>query len=140
MWLNPAAVKEQRLDDTAVRTRLLTALASLQGDAAACSIAPVRLLVLDQPPSIDDGEITDKGYINQRAVLERRAAHVEQLHEDGPEVISLRATIWQQRVEAAAIAPCRDITGAAFYLTKISMISTGPAPALWKPCCVPAFM
>ena len=33
-----------------------------------------RALVLAEPPSIDAGEITDKGYLNQRAVLDRRAA------------------------------------------------------------------
>ena len=30
-------------------------------------------LVLRDPPSADAGEITDKGYVNQRAVLQRRA-------------------------------------------------------------------
>jgi feruloyl-CoA synthase len=43
---------------------------------------PTRALVLEEPASIDAGEITDKGYINQRAVLERRAALVERLHAD----------------------------------------------------------
>jgi feruloyl-CoA synthase len=33
-----------------------------------------------EPPSIDGNEITDKGYINQRAVLERRTALVDQLY------------------------------------------------------------
>jgi feruloyl-CoA synthase len=49
--------------------------------------------VLDEPPSIDAGEITDKGYINQRAVLERRAELVEQLHASalGPAVITAAA-------------------------------------------------
>jgi feruloyl-CoA synthase len=37
-----------------------------------------------EPPSIDANEITDKGYINQRAVLKRRAALVENLHADFP--------------------------------------------------------
>ena len=37
-------------------------------------------LVLTQPPSIERGEITDKGSINQRAVLLHRAALVEALH------------------------------------------------------------
>ena len=37
-------------------------------------------IVLDEPPSIDAGEVTDKGYMNQRAVLDRRAALVEQLY------------------------------------------------------------
>ena len=35
---------------------------------------------LTEPPQIDGNEITDKGYINQRAVLERRAALVEKLY------------------------------------------------------------
>jgi feruloyl-CoA synthase len=40
-----------------------------------------RLIVLDQPPSLDLGEITDKGSINQRAVLQHRAALVQALHD-----------------------------------------------------------
>ena len=48
---------------------------------------PVRLLVLTEPPSIDANEITDKGYMNQRAVLERRAALVERLYTGGEGVI-----------------------------------------------------
>jgi feruloyl-CoA synthase len=40
-----------------------------------------RLILLDQPPSLDLGEITDKGSINQRAVLQHRAALVKALHE-----------------------------------------------------------
>ena len=39
-----------------------------------------RLIVLTELPSIDKGEITDKGSINQRAVLAHRAALVEQLY------------------------------------------------------------
>lgn len=39
-----------------------------------------RVLLLDDPASIDANEITDKGYINQRAVLERRHALVERLY------------------------------------------------------------
>jgi feruloyl-CoA synthase len=49
------------------------------------STHPVRALVVNEPPSIDANEITDKGYINQRAVLERRAALVEKLHADPPD-------------------------------------------------------
>jgi feruloyl-CoA synthase len=40
-----------------------------------------RLHVLAEPPSIDHGEVTDKGSINQRAVLHHRAALVEALYE-----------------------------------------------------------
>lgn len=39
-----------------------------------------RALLLEEPPSIDRGEITDKGSINQRAVLSHRAAAVEALY------------------------------------------------------------
>lgn len=47
-----------------------------------------RLLPLQDPPSIDRGEATDKGSINQRAVLHHRSALVESLYEtDSPHVI-----------------------------------------------------
>lgn len=46
-----------------------------------------RALLLAEPPSIDANEITDKGYINQRAVLSRRHEAVERLFGDGPELI-----------------------------------------------------
>jgi feruloyl-CoA synthase len=39
-----------------------------------------RVLIMTEPPSIDANEITDKGYINQRATLERRRALVEHLY------------------------------------------------------------
>ena len=45
-------------------------------------------MVMREPPSIDANEITDKGYMNQRAVLERRNALVEKLHAGGPGVIT----------------------------------------------------
>jgi len=40
------------------------------------------VLLLQDAPSIDAGEITDKGYINQRLALEHRAAAVERLFAD----------------------------------------------------------
>jgi len=46
---------------------------------------PTRALVLDAPPHADSGEITDKGYINQRAVLARRADQVARLHAEAPD-------------------------------------------------------
>ncbi|HHC07458.1 MAG TPA: feruloyl-CoA synthase [Actinobacteria bacterium] len=47
-----------------------------------------RALLMVEPPDIDAGEITDKGYLNQRAVLDRRAALVERLYRgDGPDVL-----------------------------------------------------
>jgi feruloyl-CoA synthase len=38
--------------------------------------------VLARPASLDDGEVTDKGYLNQRRVLARRAALVDMLYAD----------------------------------------------------------
>ncbi|MEI6722826.1 MAG: feruloyl-CoA synthase [Betaproteobacteria bacterium] len=89
VFVNPAAVKGLGLDPAGVRARLAAALVKLDAAATGSSTAPARLLVMDEPPSIDANEITDKGYINQRAVLERRAALVEKLHAGGPEVILL---------------------------------------------------
>ena len=49
-----------------------------------------RALLLAEPPQIDAGEITDKGYINQRAVLGRREALVDRLYAgDGDDVVVL---------------------------------------------------
>ena len=51
----------------------------------------VALLLLAEPPSLDRGEMTDKGSINQRAVLSHRADLVEELyaHPPSPRVIRL---------------------------------------------------
>lgn len=50
-----------------------------------------RIMLMTEPPSIDANEITDKGYINQRAALERRNDLVKKLYEENPgaEVIVL---------------------------------------------------
>jgi feruloyl-CoA synthase len=48
-----------------------------------------RVLLMAEPPSIDGHEITDKGYVNQRATLERRKALVDRLYAGGPEVIEI---------------------------------------------------
>jgi feruloyl-CoA synthase len=70
-----------------VRERLQAALAKLAAEGGS-STHPRRLLVMSEPPSIDANEITDKGYINQRAVLERRAELVEKLYAGGDGVIT----------------------------------------------------
>ena len=43
-----------------------------------------RALLLAEPPSLDAGEITDKGYVNQGTALSRRAKDVERLYADPP--------------------------------------------------------
>ncbi len=47
-----------------------------------------RALILEEPPSLDAGEMTDKGSINQRAVLTCRAALVEELYAGSPRVLT----------------------------------------------------
>ncbi|HEY2929413.1 feruloyl-CoA synthase [Piscinibacter sp.] len=61
------------------------------GSGSATRVA--RALVLLDPPSIDRGEITDKGSINQRAVLTHREALVERLYGGGDGVIVPAASI-----------------------------------------------
>ena len=70
-----------------VRERLQAALRKLAQEGGS-STHPRRLMVMSEPPSIDANEITDKGYMNQRAVLERRAALVEQLYAGSNEMIT----------------------------------------------------
>jgi feruloyl-CoA synthase len=63
-----------------------------KASSGASSLRIARAMLMVEPPSIDGNELTDKGYINQRAGLERRAALVERLYADPPgkEVIVLQ--------------------------------------------------
>ena len=74
-----------------VRQRAREGMAALRDEGGGTSTYATRAILLEEPPSIDAGEITDKGYINQRAVLERRAAIVERLYAEplDPSVIVL---------------------------------------------------
>jgi len=73
----------------AVRRRVQQGLAALKNLGGGSSTYATRALLLTDPPSVDAGEITDKGYINQSAVLKQRAALVERLNaaEPGQDVI-----------------------------------------------------
>jgi feruloyl-CoA synthase len=72
------------LADVRVRQHVQAGLAKLKADGGGSSTYATRALFLTEPPSIDAGEITDKGYINQRAVLERRANLVNELYSPLP--------------------------------------------------------
>ncbi len=48
-----------------------------------------RVLLMTEPASVDGHEITDKGYINQRATRERRKALVDRLYAGGEGVIEI---------------------------------------------------
>jgi feruloyl-CoA synthase len=86
---SPAA---KDLAPEALRARIAAALKSLAAEGGS-SMHPTRALVTADPPSIDANEITDKGYINQRAVLERRAALVETLHAKQPDADVIIAAV-----------------------------------------------
>ena len=74
----------------ALRSHVLEAMGRLQAEGGGSSQCPVRAIIQDAPPSADAGEITDKGYINQRAVLEHRAGDVAALYEKAdPRVIRM---------------------------------------------------
>jgi feruloyl-CoA synthase len=75
----------------AVRAALARALQRHNSQASGSSTRIRRCLLLAEPPSIDANEITDKGYLNQRAVLTKRAAWVERLHAEvpPPEIIEI---------------------------------------------------
>ena len=63
--------------------RLQASLESYNSANPASSRCIRRVLILTEPLNIDAGEITDKGYVNQRAVLENRHLLVEQLYSHG---------------------------------------------------------
>ena len=81
VFVNQAAAKD--MGSHKLRACISAALQAMVAEGGS-STHPTRALVMDEPPSIDANEITDKGYINQRAVLERRAALVERLHAAPP--------------------------------------------------------
>ena len=69
-------------EEPRIRDAIAKGMNSLASSAGGSSQAVRRALILLDPPSLDTGEITDKGYINQRAVLENRADQVARLYEE----------------------------------------------------------
>ena len=65
-------------------------MARLKQEGGGSSTYAARALLMAEPPSIDANEITDKGYINQRAVLSRRAALVERLYAESRDAAVIR--------------------------------------------------
>jgi feruloyl-CoA synthase len=72
----PAAV----LDDVRVRMKFGELLSALAAASPGSSTRVMRAILMAEPPSMDKGEMTDKGSINQRAVLKNRAALVDELY------------------------------------------------------------
>jgi feruloyl-CoA synthase len=82
--LPPDAPAAAVLEHPAVRERVRSLLATLAAESTGSSTFVVRAVLLDTPPSLDAHEVTDKGSLNQKAVLEHRAACVEDLYAAAP--------------------------------------------------------
>ncbi|MCK1732515.1 feruloyl-CoA synthase [Bradyrhizobium sp. 138] len=70
--------------DRLVREAFRERLTGFLSQATGSSTRITRAILMDAPLSIDKGEVTDKGSINQRAVLEHRAALIEELYAANP--------------------------------------------------------
>jgi feruloyl-CoA synthase len=70
--------------DPLIRSAFRERFQKLMESATGSSTRIVRAVLLDTPLSIDRGEVTDKGSINQRAVLENRDALVEEIYSSAP--------------------------------------------------------
>jgi feruloyl-CoA synthase len=87
--LAPDAAVGVVLAEPRVRAAFARLLGALTASSRGTSNRVTRALLLTEPPSLDIGEMTDKGSINQRAVLVHRARLVEELYAEppGPDVI-----------------------------------------------------
>ena len=68
------------LDDVRVRRKFAAVVEALAATSPGSSTRVMRAVLMADPPSMDKGEMTDKGSINQRAVLKNRAALVDELY------------------------------------------------------------
>jgi feruloyl-CoA synthase len=87
LFLAPAA---RQLAAADLAAQLTAALAAYNAAHPRSSERVCRALIIADPLSLDDGETTDKGYTNQRRVLERRAAEVAALFAEPPDPAVLR--------------------------------------------------
>jgi feruloyl-CoA synthase len=76
----PEATLAEMIAEPAVIEHLRQGLRAHNASHPGSSTRIARVLLMSEPPSIDGKELTDKGYINQRATLERRAALVDRLY------------------------------------------------------------
>ena len=85
--VNPALVPGDiaaAASDPKVRDAFRVRFSGLLAAASGSSTRITRAILLDTPLSIDRGEVTDKGSINQRAVLDHRAALIDELYAATP--------------------------------------------------------
>lgn len=80
--LGADATQEQIMHSAPVQQHLQTVLNQLAQTATGSASRIARAVAAIKPPSLDLGEVTDKGSINQRAVLQHRADVVAGLYDD----------------------------------------------------------
>jgi len=71
------------LESAPVQAHFQNVINELAAGATGSANRVARLHLMHVPASIDRGEVTDKGSINQRAVLKHRDAEVQAFHDDG---------------------------------------------------------
>ncbi len=84
------------LEDARVRARFQLLLDDLARESTGSTTFVARAILLDEPPSMDTREITDKGSLNQKMMLQNRAALVDELYDSTPSPRVLRAAGDQQ--------------------------------------------
>jgi feruloyl-CoA synthase len=82
--LPPDASAANIVEHPLLREKFVAGLGALARMATGSSNRLVRALIMAEPPNLDLGEVTDKGSINQRAVLAARKDLVERLHAEQP--------------------------------------------------------
>jgi feruloyl-CoA synthase len=82
--LPAAASVADVLRHDAVRLRIQKLLGAFAQNATGSTSRLTRAILLEEPPSLDAGEMTDKGSLNQRAILERRRALVDAMYSTAP--------------------------------------------------------
>ena len=80
----PAAGRRQAIGEAAFTRQLREDLQAFAAAYPASSTAIRRAVVLEEPPSIDAQEVTEKGSVNQKAVLASRASLLDDLYGDHP--------------------------------------------------------
>jgi feruloyl-CoA synthase len=76
----PNVIACRELNAETLRARLQEAFDKLARGSTGSSTRVARAMIMETPPSIDASEVTDKGSINQRAVLKNRTSLVEELY------------------------------------------------------------
>jgi feruloyl-CoA synthase len=89
--LDGSASPRDVLTHAAVRSAFCQALERLARESTGSSTFVARAMLLEDPPSAEAREITDKGSLNQKAVLAHRAALVDDLYADVPSALIVSA-------------------------------------------------